>query len=1505
MPDALSSPTEASPAVGDAALSEAGADDRVREQFVNETLGVHSSHPEHASQRAAFWRRVGHGIGYLGIAFAGWCVVRGFMRILDANSTAKVIGSGASAIYGVVSASKFIFPAFAFGLCFALTAALSIRLSRVGQATRAAPTTIVPRPVAVLSAVGMLVAACFVMAWLATTKDVRFLERNRWFTVCLACLPLECILLWSAWRSKDEDRGPVWWAVKTFVQQVLFLSAVAAGVIVTTTTLQDSVGKWTAGLISNSGVLSMLSGRFPQVGAISTVLEKAIAGKLGAWFAGFTQVLAMFSSGVLLVWVTSRVSSVSDDASREFRRRERPGCLASVVRWLDPRTWFRKVTEETLGDTMAAAPAGETAKWSNSLKEHLRGRGIRAKVQVIPAVTPERGGRMEAFSPPSDETEYSWLFGGERPTTDQVEALKRFMELASTLDRRRSFQDHRAPTELHADLLVQGFPESFTGLSGSVVLEFQLACAVLTLVQRGQRVLIIAVDEGERDRLIDHVRARLEAMRLETLYRVDSLDPQAVGRWCPPSASPDSQVEDEPPDVLIATVVEYERACFGGAASDHVIKGLLLSTQLVILPNLEALSRIRVGQLHLPFVIDKHRLLLASEHRTLQVVMGSPPLAARSIESREDPIDSGKHSCRALEWVARRFFGGDGTLSGHVIRLRQRREPRPELLQIQVAASDVFRASIEIAKLFVESANRGADAILLPSREQPPLSREHLKLLRGKDSRLEVLAENDAAGDAVLKNAILGKTRLICMGREGSPWVKHVLSAMSPTDQMLIEITSAKSSAAFVPPPAWKIALPVFVSPRATSFGLAHLRAATFHLAHDTMIRRDEFARFGLSWDGVSWSADHRHVILHEGWSLELDGDLGDLLDQGATSGQIWPAVIMRRASRSARPVDMFEPVPGGMAFHGSSSLVLAQLPAADDLGRIATWIAPRGAILGSVDLSLGAELIWRGERATYRAARVRGSDGHWIIVGEPITNSRDEPTVPVLALTVDIPAQAKVDRLPLVAGTGIRMIGLGATSDGQVIRCEQAITAVAPSQVASGTEGTAVSSPHRGTPIGPISHSTDCAVTLVGFGQCDWLDAFIPPATDPSRFHGSWSTTPERMTDRVFSPRMTLAFQEALMDIAPSLPDFSRVLCFRLKDRSAGVALLLVEPLSTSGTASEALQCILDDVHLRRRLGAKLMESIARRFWRELPRAPLYDALVASADPETEEAARQADLEWARSVVRVLPCGALSAGPDGTVVNQDDSAALAEIETPTMVNAQATERAHQWTLQLGSSEIKLSVEIGVTQDLADQHTAAFGYLPGTRTNEQFAACGFRVDEGNWLSIDYEWMIRRSLEDVAPLAERLSEVATAAGATDLRSRVEVFASFVQSFRYVMQAEGRLRDGKKRAGVQMPVETLFTKCGDCDSLSALLVALLRAGRIAASAMVLIDEDDGGHAMASVAIDPRAKRDWGFTVLIDGDARRFALIESTSAGWRIGDTADEYKGRYVRVEASVND
>jgi hypothetical protein len=138
----------------------------------------------------------------------------------------------------------------------------------------------------------------------------------------------------------------------------------------------------------------------------------------------------------------------------------------------------------------------------------------------------------------------------------------------------------------------------------------------------------------------------------------------------------------------------------------------------------------------------------------------------------------------------------------------------------------------------------------------------------------------------------------------------------------------------------------------------------------------------------------------------------------------------------------------------------------------------------------------------------------------------------------------------------------------------------------------------------------------------------------------------------------------------------------------------------------------------------------------------------------------------------------------------------------------------------------------------------------------------------------------------------------------VRDRVEFFASFVQSLKYQRGAEGRISDGKVRMGVQMPAETLFTKCGDCDSLSVLLVGLVRAAKLATGCIILIEEVGGGHAMAAFEIDPRAKVDWVVRLRAsgaEGGARVFTVVETTHSGWRMGDITPEYCGRYVTLDA----
>jgi len=53
-------------------------DAAIRNAFVNEQLGTHSSHPQMAPKRLAFWRWISMGMGSLAVTFAGYGVYRAF-----------------------------------------------------------------------------------------------------------------------------------------------------------------------------------------------------------------------------------------------------------------------------------------------------------------------------------------------------------------------------------------------------------------------------------------------------------------------------------------------------------------------------------------------------------------------------------------------------------------------------------------------------------------------------------------------------------------------------------------------------------------------------------------------------------------------------------------------------------------------------------------------------------------------------------------------------------------------------------------------------------------------------------------------------------------------------------------------------------------------------------------------------------------------------------------------------------------------------------------------------------------------------------------------------------------------------------------------------------------------------------------------------------------------------------------------------------------------------------
>lgn len=149
---------------------------------------------------------------------------------------------------------------------------------------------------------------------------------------------------------------------------------------------------------------------------------------------------------------------------------------------------------------------------------------------------------------------------------------------------------------------------------------------------------------------------------------------------------------------------------------------------------------------------------------------------------------------------------------------------------------------------------------------------------------------------------------------------------------------------------------------------------------------------------------------------------------------------------------------------------------------------------------------------------------------------------------------------------------------------------------------------------------------------------------------------------------------------------------------------------------------------------------------------------------------------------------------------------------------------------------------------------------------------------------DYVWMAERSREDVRTVARGLFEAARSAGYNDERKLVGLLASFVQALAHSpIPARRTGPDGAEMyvGGVTMPLETLATGAGDCDSKCVLFGAILT--HLKGARMILLL--GGGHVFAGVRGVPRPRDRY---VRIKND--RYILIELTSR-WPVGQVPAE--------------
>lgn len=144
----------------------------------------------------------------------------------------------------------------------------------------------------------------------------------------------------------------------------------------------------------------------------------------------------------------------------------------------------------------------------------------------------------------------------------------------------------------------------------------------------------------------------------------------------------------------------------------------------------------------------------------------------------------------------------------------------------------------------------------------------------------------------------------------------------------------------------------------------------------------------------------------------------------------------------------------------------------------------------------------------------------------------------------------------------------------------------------------------------------------------------------------------------------------------------------------------------------------------------------------------------------------------------------------------------------------------------------------------------------------------------------WRWVVEQSREDLRSASSAIKTAATGAGYDDARELLGAYASFVQSLEYRIDPDFRpASDGTRilTGGVTMPLETLATGRGDCDTRCALLASLLASTK--GTSVIFLEGQS--HAFVGLLGAPRQGDRY---VTVQG--LQYVLVELTSpmpVGW----------------------
>ncbi len=757
---------------------------------------------------------------------------------------------------------------------------------------------------------------------------------------------------------------------------------------------------------------------------------------------------------------------------------------------------------------------------------------------------------------------------GKLPSKDQLTALKKFDDIH---ERMLSEDDVEGRGVLPAtDMLISG-PR---GSGRSSVL---LACAIHTAALRGQSALMLCRSREHASEAVRELRELLACSGLGWFLSVAELHRDEVYRWMDVTGQAEESDGQGPahhldpgkaiPDILVGTPEDFERFCYGCEINTAMMRRALVRLQVLLIEDVSMFHPLQ--QRHLPFLIDKHKLLLGAEFAPAQCVALIPNLSESAAEALGSRLFSERERTHIVHLKP---------LHCEPVWIKDIKAEAPEeefLAQLQ----DCLQNSLTVIGLHPKWSEESWATLDAKVRATAPRATliSDLELMGQHANRLaDVIVMFDA--------------------RDGDD-LEALLTRMRSPLTVVVRI---------VPKDAWaiqrhhKTVLPVFPGPHSPSLSIAHLRSVIHFLAPFTPVPRDLWAKAGLgaarAMVGIQPMEPGFEPILDYG--LKLDPPEHKATGEAAARGLEWPWVALEIENAPddrlppappANAVEIFRPLERRRALRRRQTddgILFGLRPNDTEDQSIADWVTHKGESLDRMELAYADNVLHEYGGQIFFPAAVREQERHVVVTGSHFKGQGlGENYLPVWHCRISLPNDLAVPAWPAV------------TDRAQLhsVEAEWIARPAAQARLQWVGDFDAIGNARsHENPVDVVYESGLCVL---------FLNPSLSTAQCPSAaIAGVWSTSPEFAFESVAEaqPILAMSLQRAFRIVMPTLFNYCRVVAFQgppierpdgkaesnapIEPRADSV-IFFIEPFATRGTAARALHMLLNDPELALRV--------------------------------------------------------------------------------------------------------------------------------------------------------------------------------------------------------------------------------------------------------------------------------------------------------------------------------